>query len=120
MEFKAKVTIEIDLDEIIIKVVEDTINEIKRLISTGKNIHNNSLKPKKNGEVPTFYDTGRLLNSISYEFTNNGIEIYISDEGRVDILDYIQQKVSWVILDDSDYIEKYMDKRLQYYLDSKY
>lgn len=111
----------INLDEILGKVSTDVINEIRRLIDSGKNANNEDLTPKRNGEPPTFYDTGLMLNSIKYKLTDYGVEIFVDNGGRSLIMDYLNERHDdWQILVETDYITEFVDKRLQYYLDEQF
>ena len=116
-----EIVIKINLDEILTKVANDVITEILTLIGEGKNVHNQSLHPKKNGETPTFYDTGLMLNSIETRLVDGGVEIFVSNESRSQIMDYLNLRhEDWAILEESEYIINYADQRLQYYLDLKF
>ena len=116
-----EIIIKIDLDDILSKIATDVINEIRRLIDSGKNVGDESLTPKRNGEPPTFYDTGLMLNSITYKFIGGGIEIFVANEGRSLIMDYLNQRHDdWKILDETEYIIDFVDRRLQYYLDEQF
>ena len=116
-----EIVIKINLDEILTKIADDVITEILTLIGDGKNSENKSLHPKKNGESPNFYNTGLMLNSIQTRIVDGGIEIFVSNEGRSQIMDFLNLRHSdWKILEESDYLTKFMDKRLQYYLDDMF
>lgn len=115
------IIIRIEIDEILSKIGQDVIDEIRRLINSGKNIDNEDLEPKSNDEIPTFYDTGTMLNSLLFIQTGPGFEIIISDDGRALISEYLKShNSSWNILDNSDYIINFIDDRLQAYLDEMF
>lgn len=116
-----EIVITINLDEILGKVSTDVINEIKRLIDSGKNANNESLTPKRDGNPPTFYDTGLMLNSIKYKLTDYGVEIFVDNGGRSLIMDYLNERHDdWQILVETDYITEFIEQRLQYYLDEMF
>lgn len=116
-----EIVIKLNLDEILTKVANDVITEILTLIGEGKNVANQSLHPKKNGETPVFFDTGLMLNSIETRLVDGGVEIFVSNEGRSQIMDYLNLRHDdWMILEESEYIINYADQRLQYYLDEKF
>lgn len=115
------ITITLNLDEILLKVADDVITEILTLIGEGKNVHNQSLTPKKNGETPTFYDQGIMLGSIEARIVEGGVEIFVNESFRTKVMDYLKLRHDdWAILEESDFIIDFIDKRLQAYLDEKF
>ena len=105
-------------DEIISKVCIDTINEIKKMIQKGKNNENETFERKKNNEIPSFKDTGRLINAISFKVKDGNFEIFIDDENRKQVAYYLSQKnPTWNILNGGDYIEKYITQKIQQEID---
>ena len=121
IDIENSLDINLDLDDILSKVSIDIINEIKRLIDSGKNVNNENLAPKVNGSTPTFHNTGLMLDSISYEITNEGINIFIDNSSRAKISEYLKQHDStWNIIDTTKYIMEFADSRLQFYLDNEF
>ncbi len=110
--------------EILHKTAKDVISEIKRLIKSGKNIHNEKLISRANKQTPDFDESGLLLSSLDYEIKDNKIIIYINNTNRNEVLYDLQNRKNknWKILDSSVYINNFIsnqiDKHLQEHFDS--
>lgn len=109
-------TSKLDMKVVYTKVCTDVIQEIKNLISRGKNINNETLHKKRDGKTPDFDDTGRLLSQIAFKVDDNGFEIFINDTERKMIGYYLQQRWNWKILDGSKYMDTFIQQKIDIYL----
>lgn len=116
-----EIIIKINLDDILLKVANDVIEHILQLIDSGKNVYNESLHPKVNGQTPTFRVTHLMLNSIKPRLVDGGVEIFVDEGFRSQVMDYLKDMHDdWSILEESDYIINFIDQRLQHYLDLQF
>lgn len=97
-------------------VANDVLNEIKNLIYSGKNTSNQSLHPKVDGSIPTFVDTGLLLDSMKTTSNSNGFKIFIDNGSRVEVVSYLHEKWNWTIFQPSKYLEAFTANRYRFYI----
>lgn len=106
----------LDFEYIMNLVANDVVVEIKRLISQGKNTSNIGLKPKKDGSIPDFNDTGLLLDSMTYKIVENGFVIFIDNKDRENVMSFINRRANWTIFEPSEYLDDFISKKIDSYL----
>ena len=109
----------LDMQEIFKELCPLVITEMKRLLMSGHDLDNKPMKKRENNDNPYFYDTGKTLNSLSYEVSENGFTIFFAGKENELVAYYLNNRFEWLITKDKSYIDSFIEKELDQIIQRK-
>lgn len=110
---------ELNMQEIYTELCPLIITEMKRLLMSGNSLDNKPLPKREHNDNPYFYNTGKTLNSLDFQVSENGFTIFFSGKENELVAYYMNERFNWLVTKESSYIDSFIEKELDQIIQRK-